>query len=52
MHLETIEERSLVGVDHTPRAGDLDELHLIGDESRGYLLEVLLTKLVFLNKQK
>jgi len=28
----------------------IDELHLIGDESRGYLLEILLTKLAYVNK--
>ena len=28
----------------------IDELHLIGDDSRGFLLEILLTKIVFINK--
>ena len=29
----------------------VDELHLIGDEQRGYLLELILTKIKFLNAQ-
>jgi len=29
----------------------IDELHLIGDQSRGYLLEVLLSKLAFLDSK-
>ena len=28
----------------------IDELHMIGDEQRGFLFEILLTKLVFINK--
>ena len=29
----------------------IDELHLIGDDQRGYLLELLLTKLKFLSQK-
>ena len=36
---------------HKVRALVIDELHLIGDESRGYILELLLTKTLYINNK-
>ena len=36
---------------HKVRTIVIDELHLIGDESRGYILELLLTKALYINQK-
>ena len=36
---------------HTIGAIVVDEMHLIGDTSRGYLLELLLTKILFMQQR-
>ena len=53
--IATIEKANSI-LNHLMETGDLislgivviDELHLLGDESRGYLLELLLTKLRYM----